>query len=187
MTIPNLITSLRIILAPIFIIYLLNERFLPALVVFVVAGLSDGADGLVARIFNQKSTLGSYLDPLADKILLVAAFVVLSFRGFMPSWLTVIVISRDVLILLGVSVLFINGLSIKIQPSLISKTTTCLQLITVFVVLSAGYFHFSPGFHRLVFWLTGLFTISSGLHYMYFWFKVIGNGPRPNSKDGQGS
>ncbi|HDG96876.1 MAG TPA: CDP-diacylglycerol--glycerol-3-phosphate 3-phosphatidyltransferase [Desulfobacterales bacterium] len=184
MTIPNLITSLRIILAPIFIIYLLNERFLPALVVFVIAGLSDGADGLVARLFNQKSTLGSYLDPLADKILLVAAFVVLSFRGFVPSWLTVIVISRDVLILLGVLVLFLNGLSITIRPSLISKTTTCLQLATVFVALSTCYLHFSSGFHRLVYWLTGLFTISSGLHYMYFWFQVIGNGPRGEGSTG---
>ncbi|RLB37547.1 MAG: CDP-diacylglycerol--glycerol-3-phosphate 3-phosphatidyltransferase [Deltaproteobacteria bacterium] len=185
MTIPNLITSLRIILAPIFIIYLLNEKFLPALVVFVIAGLSDGADGLVARLFNQKSTLGSYLDPLADKILLVAAFVVLSFRGFVPSWLTVIVISRDVLILLGVSVLFINGLSITIRPSILSKATTCLQLATVFVVLSTEYFHFSPGFHRLVFWLTGLFTISSGLHYMYFWFQVIGNNHKAGGGEGK--
>jgi len=185
MTIPNLITSLRIILAPIFIIYLLNERFVPAIVVFVVAGLSDGADGLVARLFNQKSTLGSYLDPLADKILLVAAFVVLSFRGFIPSWLTVVVISRDVLILLGVSVLFLNGLTITIRPSLISKATTCLQLTTVFVVLSSNYFHFSSGFHRLVYWLTGLFTISSGLHYMYFWFKVIGNEVKGNRERGR--
>jgi cardiolipin synthase len=85
MTIPNLITSLRIILTPIFIIYLINDRFLAALVVFVVAGLSDGADGLTARLLHQKSKVGAYLDPLADKILLVAAFVVLAARGFVPS------------------------------------------------------------------------------------------------------
>ncbi|MBW1731313.1 MAG: CDP-alcohol phosphatidyltransferase family protein [Deltaproteobacteria bacterium] len=184
MTVPNLITSLRIILAPIFIIYLINERFLPALVVFVIAGLSDGADGLVARLFNQKSTLGSYLDPLADKILLVAAFVVLSIRQFVPPWLTVIVISRDILILLGVLVLFLNNLQVTIRPSLLSKATTCLQLATVFVVLSLDYFHFSKGFQRGIFWLTGLFTISSGLHYMYYWFHIIGNGQRHNHSSG---
>lgn len=152
----------------------------------MVAGLSDAADGLVARVFNQKSTLGSYLDPLADKILLVAAFVVLSFRGFVPPWLTVIVISRDVLILLGISVLFINGLTLTIRPSLISKATTCVQLITVCVVLSSGYIHFPAGFQRIVFWLTGLLTISSGLHYMYYWFQVIGDWGKHSDTD-QGS
>lgn len=173
MTVPNLITGLRIILAPIFIIYLIRKDLPAALVIFVIAGLSDGADGLIARLLDQKSRLGAYLDPLADKILLVAAFVVLSVHRFVPPWLTVMAISRDVLILLGVLILFLNGGEIVIRPSLVSKITTCFQLGTIFVVLSKDYI---PQFHQIntpLFWLTGLFTITSGLHYMYYWFKIM--------------
>jgi cardiolipin synthase len=174
MTLPNLITSLRIILAPIFIIYLIRGDFPAALVVFIIAGVSDGADGLIARLFNQKTRLGSYLDPLADKILLVAAFVVLSVRHFVPPWLTVMAISRDVLILLGVLILFLNRMNIAIRPSLLSKTTTCLQLGTIFVVLSRDYLPQIYRFNTQLFWVTGFFTVTSGLHYMYCWFKMMG-------------
>jgi len=173
MTVPNLITGLRIILAPIFIIYLIRKDLPAALVIFVIAGLSDGADGLIARLLDQKSRLGAYLDPLADKILLIAAFVVLSVHRFVPPWLTVMAISRDVLILLGVLILFLNGGEIVIRPSLVSKITTCFQLGTIFVVLSKDYI---PQFHHIntpLFWLTGLFTITSGLHYMYYWFRIM--------------
>jgi cardiolipin synthase len=176
MTIPNLITSIRIILTPILIIYLINDKFLPALVVFILAGLSDGVDGLVARVFDQKSKLGAYLDPLADKILLIATFVVLSVRGFVPPWLTVVVISRDTLILLGVLILFLNGTDFTVRPSILSKITTCLQLGTVFVVLSKSYFHFRSPLSDYIFWVTGILTISSGLHYMRYWFGIIGEG-----------
>jgi cardiolipin synthase len=176
MTIPNLITSLRIILVPIFVIYLINDDLLSALLVFILAGLSDGADGLVARLFDQKSKLGSYLDPLADKILLVTAFIVLAVRGFIPPWLTVVVITRDILILLGVLILFLNGQNFTIRPTIVSKITTCLQLGTVFVVLSKNQFHVSSQLVVYLFWTTGLLTISSGLHYMRYWFRMIGEG-----------
>ncbi|MEE9419435.1 MAG: CDP-alcohol phosphatidyltransferase family protein [Desulfatiglandaceae bacterium] len=176
MTIPNLITSLRIILVPIFVIYLINDDLLSALLVFILAGLSDGADGLVARLFDQKSKLGSYLDPLADKILLVTAFIVLAVRGFIPPWLTVVVITRDILILLGVLILFLNGQDFTIRPTIVSKITTCLQLGTVFVVLSENQFHVSSQLVVYLFWTTGLLTISSGLHYMRYWFRMIGEG-----------
>jgi cardiolipin synthase len=88
MTIPNLITVSRIILAPVFVIYLINDRLNSALIVFLICMISDGVDGMVARLFNQKSRLGAYLDPLADKILLVTAFVLLGVRGYLPSWLS---------------------------------------------------------------------------------------------------
>jgi cardiolipin synthase len=174
MTIPNLITSIRIILTPILVIYLINERFLSALVVFVLAGLSDSADGLIARIFNQKSKLGTFLDPLADKILLIAAFMTLAVIDRIPPWLTVIVISRDVLILLGALILFLNNSDLTIKPSILSKITTCLQLATVFVVLTKGHVAIFMQFGDYVFWVTGLLTISSGLHYMRYWFNMMG-------------
>jgi cardiolipin synthase len=176
MTVPNLITSIRIILVPIFVIYLIQDKLLSALVVFILAGLSDGVDGLMARLLNQKSKIGAYLDPLADKILLIAAFIVLAARDLIPAWLTVLVISRDVLILLGVLMLYLNGTDLTIKPSVLSKINTCLQLLAVFMVLSAGYLHFPSRLTHSVFWATGLFTITSGLHYMHTWFRIAGEG-----------
>jgi cardiolipin synthase len=182
MTLPNLITTIRILLAPVFIIYLINEQFLPALIIIFLCALSDGLDGMLARLLNQKSKLGSYLDPLADKILLVAAFVVLAARELLPAWLTVLVISRDIMILLGVLVLFLNGIDISIKPSVLSKVTTVLQFLTVIAVLSIAVvskdnLSFAV---RYMFWLTSLFTIVSGLHYMYCWFKMMGEGAANN-------
>jgi len=172
-TIPNLITALRIILAPLFIIYLINGDLVAALTVFVIAGISDGADGLVARVFNQKSTLGSYLDPLADKLLLVTAFVVLGWKKVVPVWLTVLVISRDVMILLGVLIVFLTRHSFTANPSILSKATTCLQLVTVFMVLAKDLIPSVERLHPPLFWITGLFTVASGLHYMHYWFGIM--------------
>jgi len=176
MTVPNLITTIRIILAPVFIIYLINEQFLSALVVFLVCVVSDGLDGLLARVFDQKSRLGTYLDPLADKLLLVAAFVTLGIRGHLPPWLTVLVIARDVLILLGIFFFFFNNKIFTIKPSIISKINTCLQFITVLSALGKEFMTFPSFFYLAVYYLTALFTISSGLHYMHFWFKTMGEG-----------
>lgn len=173
MTVPNVITSIRIILTPIFVIYLIHDEFLYALIIFVMCGVSDGVDGLVARLFNQKSRVGTYLDPLADKIILVSAFIVLSIRDFLPSWLTVTVIARDVMILLGVFVLFLNRLEFNIRPSLVSKITTCTQFVVVIGVLSEEYFLFLGRYNPYLYYFTALFTISSGLHYMHYWFKMM--------------
>ncbi len=177
MTVPNFVSIIRIILTPIFIIYLINGEFLSALVVFILAGLSDAADGLIARLFNQKSKIGGYLDPLADKILLIAAFIVLSVMQLVPSWLTVVVISRDILILLGVLILFLNKTDFSIRPSILSKITTCLQLGSVFLVLSKDHFPFFLELSNPIFWITGFFTITSGLLYIRYWFRTIGEGP----------
>ena len=177
MTVPNLITSLRIILVPIFVIYLINDNLMSALIVFILAGVSDAADGLIARLLNQKSKLGAILDPIADKILLNAAFVVLAVQSMVPSWLTVIVISRDILIMLAVLILFLNKESFAMKPAFISKTTTCLQLATVFCILSAGYFPFLHPINTYLFWATALLTVTSFLHYLRQWFGIMGEEP----------
>lgn len=178
MTVPNLITIVRIILAPILIIYLINDQYFPALVLFIVCGVSDGLDGLVARLFDQKSKIGTYLDPIADKLLLTATFITLAIRGSLPPWLTVTVIARDVLILLGVVVLFFVRMEVaSIKPSILSKLTTCLQFASVIAVLSQGnLFTWRPEYSLYLFYVTALFTISSGLHYMHYWFKMMGEG-----------
>jgi cardiolipin synthase len=176
MTVPNLITTIRIILTPIFIIYLLDGQFLSGLFVFMICVLSDGLDGTLARVFNQKSKLGSYLDPLADKMLLISAFIVLAVLGFLPSWLTVLAISRDILIMLGIFILYLNGLKISIKPSILSKITTCLQFAAVIVVLSKDFLLSYLSFFPYLFYMTGFFTIISGLQYMHYWFRIIGEG-----------
>ncbi len=176
MTVPNLITAIRIILAPVFIIYLINDQFLAALIVFLLCAVSDGLDGMVARLMNQKSRLGAYLDPIADKLLLVAAFVTLAITGALPAWLTVLVFSRDIMILLGILVLFLNRLEFTIKPSILSKVTTWLQFITIVAALSRVYLPSLVRFHPFIFYITALLTISSGLHYMHYWFRMMGEG-----------
>jgi cardiolipin synthase len=174
MTVPNLITMIRIILTPVFVIYMIQDEFFSALVVFVLCGVSDGVDGMVARLFNQKSRLGTYLDPLADKIVLASGFVVLSARGFMPPWLAVTVLARDVLILLGVVVMSLNRVEMKIKPSIVSKITTCLQFFTIIAFLSRSYLSVTADFYSIFLYTTAFFTIASGLHYMHSWFRFMG-------------
>jgi len=176
MTIPNLITALRIILAPVFVIYLINDRLNAALVVFLICMVSDGIDGMVARWFNQKSRLGAYLDPLADKTLLVTAFLLLAVRGYLPSWLTVAAIARDVMILLGVLVFHLNRMEIKIRPSALSKINTCVQFITLSVVLFKGFVLLPSAIYDALYYITAGLTIGSGLHYMQYGLRAMGEG-----------
>ena len=145
MNIPNLLTLLRIILVPVIVILLIQGLFLKALIVFVVAALSDVLDGFLARILRQKTALGAYLDPIADKALLASSFVTLSILHVIPGWLAVIVISRDVIILLGIAVLSMMSISVNIRPTFVSKITTALQLSTVLIVLyDLSYARFLP-------------------------------------------
>ena len=93
----------RILLTPLFVIFLIRGLYVPALFVFTIAAVSDGLDGFIARVFNQRTILGAYLDPIADKLLLSSAFVSLAVLDILPAWLTVIVISRDVIIFMGIA------------------------------------------------------------------------------------
>lgn len=168
MNIPNLITLLRIILVPVIVILLIQGSFFKALIVFIVAGLSDALDGFLARVLKQQTVLGAYLDPIADKALLASSFVTLSVLHIIPSWLTVIVISRDFIILLGIFVLSIMSITVEIRPAFVSKVTTGLQLITVLLALSVRCL--PCGFDEIwplaLYWVTAFFTILSGLNYM---------------------
>lgn len=166
---PNILSLVRVLLTPLFAILLIKHRLGGALLVFVIAALSDCLDGLSARVFRQFTTLGSYLDPAADKMLLVTAFVTLGIQGLMPSWLAVIVISRDVLILCGVALLTILGHTFHPKPSVMSKITTVAQIATVSLVLTGAYFQWTaPHFvWQLLFWFTAGMTMISGFQYIY--------------------
>ncbi len=176
MNIPNLLTILRILLAPLLVIFLINERFDLAFVVFAVAGISDGLDGFLARVMKQKTRIGAILDPIADKALLASAYITLAVIGFIPNWLAVTVISRDIIIVFGVLVLLLFQSGIEIHPTIISKLTTLFQLLTIFVVLFATVTHME--LDRLQFCcyiLTAILTIASGLDYLYKGILMLGN------------
>lgn len=175
MTIPNIITMIRILLTPVFVIYLINGQLLTGLAVLVICGISDGLDGFIARVFKQKSVLGSYLDPLADKIILISAFITLGIIGFLPAWLTVVVISRDVMIMIGVILLYLTGVDINIKPVVSSKITTCLQFVTVIAVLARDYLVSVQEYYVYLYYITALFTIISFLQYLYQWLKMMGD------------
>jgi cardiolipin synthase (CMP-forming) len=172
MTIPNLLTILRVLLVPIFIIYMINDRAMGSLIIFLIASISDAVDGFIARIFHQKSDLGAHLDPLADKILLISAYITLAVLKMIPPWLAILIISRDVIILLGVLVLYINQRPVKVHPSLLSKSTTCLQIGTILMILSSGYISIEP-IKIYAFWFTSGLTIASGLQYIRIGLLIL--------------
>ncbi|MBI5682505.1 MAG: CDP-alcohol phosphatidyltransferase family protein [Deltaproteobacteria bacterium] len=165
MNIPNLLTIFRILLVPVFIILIINYELKTALLVFILAAVTDGLDGLIARVFNQKTKLGAYLDPVADKLLLASAYITLAAQNILPNWLTVIVVSRDVIILIGIVVLVVMGKPVEIKPSMISKTTTALQILTV--VFTIVWFSIPSIITSSLIPLTAIFTIASGIYYIY--------------------
>jgi cardiolipin synthase (CMP-forming) len=166
-SIANWITLVRIVLIPLFTILLMNGAFDQALWVFLAAAASDALDGFVARMFSQKTKLGSYLDPIADKLLLSTAFITLAVLKQIPGWLTVVVISRDVIIVVGVAVLFLNQMRLDIKPSIISKMTTAFQVLVILVALSAVYIRWPVPVKTGVVYVTLALTVASGLHYIY--------------------
>ncbi len=186
LTIPNVITLIRILLTPLFIIFLIQGKYHKALALFILAGVSDLADGLIARTWHQKSRLGSYLDPLADKLLMAASFVTLSIYREIPSWLTVVVLSRDVALGSGVLIFRLADIPLVIRPSLAGKWTTTLQLCTVGFVLLNKILPIPPIVLIALFWLTGILTTISGIHYLYGGLKMMnpsqGNGPQEGGR-----
>jgi len=166
LTIPNIITLARILLTPLFIILLIQKRYHQALWIFVLAGISDMADGLIARRWQQKSPLGAFLDPLADKLLMCSSFVTLSIYQLIPPWLTVIVISRDVVLVLGVMLFKMVNFPVLVRPSLAGKLSTATQIATVLLVLMVKSWGVSPAWLKVLFWLTGFLTTISGIHYI---------------------
>lgn len=174
--VPNFITVIRILLTPVFVICLLRNKFDIAILVFTIAGISDGLDGFIARCFNQRTELGAYLDPIADKSLLMASFVTLGVQQHIPGWLAVIVISRDIVIVTGIAVLTIMDIKIRIQPTLISKVTTFVQLFTVFLTLLYPGIPSEPVTKYVMFWVTAVLTTISGLHYMMLGLNTFQNG-----------
>ena len=153
----------------------MDGAFLKALIFFTISGITDALDGALARILNQQTLIGSYLDPIADKALLLSCFLSLAIMDVIPGWLTVIVVSRDFIILVGVSILSMIGVPFEIHPALVSKITTVLQLLTVFFVLLFQCIpeNLNYTWVMILYWFTAFFTIVSGLNYMMRGIKFI--------------
>lgn len=172
MTIPNILTLARILLIPLIVIFLLANQLGKALAVFMVAGVTDGLDGFIARMFHQKSKLGAYLDPLADKLLLVTTFLLMAHLDLLPMWLVVIVVSRDFLIILGVITFTFHSVKFDINPSIISKLTTLMQIILVIMGLLTPLFHLKNIWLFALSVFTALITVASGSHYLLMGVRI---------------
>ncbi|MDY6837483.1 MAG: CDP-alcohol phosphatidyltransferase family protein [Thermodesulfobacteriota bacterium] len=171
--IPNSLTLLRILLTPLFAICLIRHLWVAALLVFAIAAITDGLDGFVARVYRQKTMLGTYLDPVADKFLLLTAFITLAVQGFIPSWLAVIVMTRDMVILFGVALLNIMDRDFEARPSILSKITTVAQLATVCSVLVGFQVPKMISIQSTLFWFTAAMTVVSGLQYIYRGLSIL--------------
>jgi cardiolipin synthase (CMP-forming) len=191
-TLPNILTIIRMALTPVFVTLLYYQKFNWALLVFVFAGLTDFFDGLLARSFNQKSQLGTILDPIADKILMTASFVALSMSSIIPKgnhlpipfWVSAIVISRDIFIIIAAAAINITTNFRGFQPSLPGKLSTTVQIATVFFVLVAATFPSLKGFYLPTVYLivTG-FAVFSGIHYIFFVSKLMSEEEKAKAKE----
>jgi len=183
-TVPNILTVFRMVLIPVFVSLLFYQRFALALAVFVLAGLTDGLDGLLARRFNQKSQLGTILDPIADKLMLVTAFIVLSMRSVFPQplpshlpvpfWVTVAVISRDVFILVGAAAINIVTGFRGFRPSWLGKVNTTVQIVSIGIIMLAASLPYGTGYYLPTLYAAVFaFAVLSGAHYVFFVSRLL--------------
>lgn len=180
MNIPNSLTIIRILLVPVYIGFMTYGTYGFALLALLVAGLTDAIDGPIARKLNQRTRLGTVLDPLADKLLLTSGFMTLSILHLVPSWLVILVVSRDVILLLGTAVAHVTNTPIDITPTFLGKGTTVLQLSYVLLVVlltwrGLGLSVLTP----LLVAMVG-FTLASGLHYLYRGYRHTNAAPPLN-------
>jgi len=169
-SIPNLLSAIRILLVPVFIVLILNKKVFEGLLVFLIASASDGLDGFIARLFNQKTKLGQFLDPAADKLLMDASYIVLSlsslgFANVIPLWLTGWVLGRDILIVTASFFLFRITAKENIRVTIAGKLTTICQMGVLLLVLYFNWKGISPSFLMWLYVLTLVLTIFSGIGY----------------------
>ena len=180
MTSANQLTILRMVSVPLFVLLIVYNYIGGALMVFVLAGLTDLLDGFIARRFGQKTPLGVFLDPIADKLLIMSSFIVLSIDGVelvvkIPAWLTITVIGRDILLVISVMIINLAIEKRLFLPSVFGKATTFIQLVTVFVVMLLSYFKLEFSGIDMLFYATFVLTAISGLHYLARGMRIFGD------------
>ena len=165
--IPNSLTVLRILLVPVFVGLLVYEHYDQALLVLIVAAITDGLDGAIARMANQQTRIGAYLDPLADKLLLMSSFLTLAVLHLVPVWAVIVVVSRDVILLAGTLLARLTESSIDITPTVLGKGTTLVQFIYITMVVLVTTGHVQDQSIPPVLGLMATLTVASGTHYLY--------------------
>lgn len=172
MSIPNLITLMRVILVPVIFWLLVTHQLKVAFLVFVLAGVSDAVDGFLAKRFKWETELGAYLDPLADKLLIVCIFVALGVTGKLPSWLVIAVVSRDLLIIIAVVLSWLLNHPTPMRPIVVSKANTVAQILLAAMVLADEAFDLRlKGPVSVLIWVTGALTIASLIAYLRVWLR----------------
>lgn len=166
MGLANWLTVLRILMIPVFVTLLVYRHPGWALAVFALAAFTDLLDGWVARRRGMASRLGAFLDPTADKLLLTASFVTLTYLKTLPFWITAVVLSRDIILIVGALVIHMVGVRINPQPTRIGKLATFFQVLTVLSGLLSRDFHVMLAAPTLFIWLAAVFTVASGCQYL---------------------
>jgi cardiolipin synthase (CMP-forming) len=174
---PNIISILRFFITFYFIYAVYQGRMRLALYLFLIQGISDLLDGFIARVMDWKTELGAYLDPIADKTMLISAFVVLYIVGIVPLWLTALVLGRDIVIAVGYLILYHYANNVRPRPTIFGKITTALQIATILYVLWSWSV---PGstlreYTQMLFIVTGLSTVVSGTHYVIGGLRTLKN------------
>lgn len=174
MYLANIITLGRLLSVPVIVWLIIDGSMLPAFALFVVAGISDAVDGFLARRFDQRSELGGYLDPLADKALLVGVYVTLGHVGHLPAWLVILVVFRDVLIIGGAVLLYMFTDELRMAPLTISKANTAMQIVLAAVALGViGLGLDDRGATAALVYVVGATTALSGAAYIVQWSRHV--------------
>ena len=167
MNLPNTLSLLRLFLVTPFLIAVIYDLYLLALILFVLAGISDFLDGFLARRLQQKSRLGAFLDPLGDKLLMTVAFIALAVQGLVPAWLAVLVVAKDIYVALGSGIAYLAGNVTSFPPDTWGKLSTLLQIVTCGLVLLIAFLDARmPGLDWL-FYAAGLVTVIAGVNYVW--------------------
>ncbi|MBN8955125.1 MAG: CDP-alcohol phosphatidyltransferase family protein [Rhizobiales bacterium] len=175
MNLPNLITLARILLVPVVVWAIASGEMLIAFVVFVVAGISDAVDGFLAKRFDMTTEIGAYLDPLADKALLVSIYIALGITGNVPRWLVILVVSRDLMIIGAVILSWLVSKPINIRPLAVSKLNTAAQIVFAGLVLGSLGLDFNPGWAMpAMMTLVAVLTLLSVGAYLREWVRHMG-------------
>lgn len=173
MGLANWLTTLRILLIPVFVTLLVYRRAGGAVVVFCAASLTDMLDGYIARTRGTQTRLGAFLDPVADKLLMTSAFITLTYLKVIPFWIAAVVVSRDLILSVGVVVIHIAGGTVHPTPSWLGKASTLLQMTTVLSAMLAFYFKILMSLPRAAAWVAAFFTVASGLQYLVLGLKQL--------------
>ena len=166
MNVPNSLTILRIFLIPVYVGLLNSEQFDYALATLFIAGLTDALDGTIARVANQRTRLGEVLDPLADKLLLTTGFITLSVMHLVPLWITILVTSRDLMLMLGAAVAHFTNMEVDISPTALGKGTTLVQLTTLVAVVFFASRRMDLAVLDPLLYVMACVTFLSGVHYL---------------------